>query len=198
MIEPCVIRETAYGWQRSTLIDESFAAREIELSGPIGTDIAMSVIRQLRWLSGQSAGTPITLMINSPGGEVAAGLAIYDTMQALACPINTVCVREASSMAALIFAAGKHRTILPSATVMIHDPLLSGMGGSALSVEETAKRLMQTRKRVAEILAKHTGHNVDEVLERTAKDTYFSVVEAVQWGLADEILTAWGGIANAG
>ena len=105
-----------------------------------------------------------------------------------------------TGLAALLFAAGTHRCILPSATVMIHDPLVGGRGvtGSALSVEAMTARLMSTRRQVAEILARHTGHSVNEVLEQTARDTYYTADDAVQWGIADEILTAWGGIANAG
>ena len=80
---------------------------------------------------------------------------------------------------------------------MIHDPLLTGCGGTALSVEAVASRLMRTRRQVAEILARHTGHSVDEVLERTARDTYYAADEAVQWGLADEVMTAWGGLSDA-
>lgn len=162
--------------------------------------VAMETIRQLRYLAGEDAAKPITLVINSGGGEVVAGLAIYDTMRMLPCDVNTVCVGEASSMAALLFAAGAHRCILPSAYVMIHDPLIGGSGvtGSALTVEAMTSRLMRIRQQVAEILAKHTGHSVEEVLDRTARDTYFSAQEAVQWGLADEVLTTWGGIGNAG
>lgn len=198
MNTPCVLRETAAGLTRTTTADESFRRREVELSEAITVPVAMETIRQLRYLAGEGAAKPITLVINSGGGEVVAGLAIYDTMRMLPCKVNTVCVGEASSMAALLFAAGAHRCILPSAYVMIHDPLLTGCGGTALSVEAVASRLMRTRRQVAEILAQHTGHSVDEVLEQTARDTYYSGEEAVQWGLADEVLTTWGGIGNAG
>ena len=194
---PCVLRETATGLTRTTTADESFRAREVELSDAITVPVAMETIRQLRYLAGEDASKPITLVINSGGGEVVAGLAIYDTMRMLPCDVNTVCVGEASSMAALLFAAGAHRRILPSAYVMIHDPLLTGCGGTALSVEAVAARLMRTRRQVAEILARHTGNSVDEVLERTARDTYYAADEAVQWGLADEVMTAWGGIGDA-
>lgn len=198
MTIPCVLRETATGLTRTTTADESFRRREVELSEAITVPVAMEIIRQLRYLAGEDASKPITLVINSGGGEVVAGLAIYDTMRMLPCDVNTVCVGEASSMAALLFAAGAHRCILPSAYVMIHDPLLTGCGGTALSVEAVASRLMHTRRQVAEILARHTGHSVDEVLDCTARDTYFSAEEAVQWGLADEVLTTRGGIGNAG
>ena len=188
------------GLSRTTTTDEAFRRREVELTDEITTPVAMETIRQLRYLAGEDPTKAITLIINSPGGSVSDGLAIYDCMMALPCPVNTVCVGEACSMASLLFSAGAHRAILPSATVMIHDPLVGGRGvtGSALSVEAMTARLMSIRRQVAEILARHTGHSVDEVLERTARDTYYTADEAVQWGLADEVLTAWGGIGDAG
>lgn len=197
---PCVLRETASGLSRTTTADEAFQRREVELSEDITVPVAMEVIRQMRYLAGQDPEKPVTLVINSPGGEVVAGLAVYDTMMALPCAVNTVCVGQCCSMASLLFSAGAHRSILPSATVMIHDPLIGGSGvtGSALTVESVTSRLMRIRQQVAEILARHTGHSVDEVLDRTARDTYFSAQEAVQWGLADEVLTTWGGLADAG
>lgn len=180
-------------------MDESFRRREVELSDTITVPVAMETIRQLRYLAGEDATKPITLIVNSPGGSVSDGLAIYDTMMALPCPVNTVCVGEACSMASLLFSAGAHRAILPSATVMIHDPLVGGRGvtGSALSVEAMTARLMAVRRKIAEILAQHTGHSVDEVLEQTARDTYYTAEDAVRWGLADEVLTAWGGVGDA-
>lgn len=200
MIMPYIIRETATGLSRITTADEAFLCREIELTDAITTPIAMEVIGQMRHLAGRDAEKPITLVINSPGGEVVAGLAVYDAMMALPCPVNTICIGEACSMASLLLSAGARRSILPNATVMIHDPLIGGSGvtGSALTVEAMTSRLMRIRQQVAEILAKHTGHGVEEVLDRTARDTYFSAQEAVQWGLADEVLTTWGGFADAG
>ena len=198
MYNPCVMTETASGVERTTLADQAFARREVELTGMIDVPTAMETIRQLRYLAGQDGNKSITVLINSPGGEVVAGLAIYDTMRALPCSVNTVCVGEAASMAAVLFAAGSHRSILPSAYVMVHDPLLTGCGGTALSVDAIAARLMRVRRQVAEILARHTGHSVEEVLDVTGRDTYFDADEAVAWGLADEVLTAWGGLADAG
>lgn len=196
---PWIIRDTAAGALRLSLEDAQFARREVELAGGIDRAQAMNTIRALRQLAEDDPDRPITLLINSGGGAVVDGLAIYDVMRALPCPVNTVCVGEASSMASLLFAAGARRSMLPSATVMIHDPLIGGSGvtGSALSVEAMTSRLMLIRQQIAKILARHTGHSVEEVLDKTARDTYFDAEEAVRWGLADEILTAWGGIANA-
>ena len=127
--------------------------------------------------------------INSPGGEVSSGLAVYDAMQAVSCPVKTVCIGIAASVAAILFAAGAKREILPHGRVLIHDPLIpGGVGGSALKINSVAKDLMQTRETVGRILAEHTGHSLEEVLEKTATDCYFSASEAVAWGLADRVI----------
>ena len=193
MAEPHVIRETASGYLTVSLTDEAFARREIELVGTIDRPTAMAVIRQMRHLAAQDATAPVTLLINSGGGEVVSGLAIYDTMQTLPCPVHTLCVGEAASMAAVLLTAGERggRFILPNAYVMIHDPLIAGLGGSALSVEAVTSRLMQTRQNVAEIMARHTQRTVEEILEKTARDSYFDAPGAVQFGLVDSVIESW-------
>ena len=109
-------------------------------------------------------------------------------MQAIRCPVRTVCVGTAASMAALLFAAGKRREMLPHARLMIHDPLIAGgIGGSALHIDSVSRDLMRTRETTAQLLAKHSGHTLEEVYEKTAKDTYFEAEEAVAWGLADRV-----------
>ena len=110
-------------------------------------------------------------------------------MQSLSCPVRTVCVGMAASMAAILFAAGSRREILPHGTVMIHDPLLSGgAGGSALQLQETSGRLLKCRKDLCAILARHTGKNLRQINKATAKDTYFDAQEAVEFGLADRVV----------
>ena len=186
---PMIIRESSEGISRIPLEDALFQKREIYCVGEITRELAYELNMQLRWLQTDAPGESITLYIDSPRGEVSSGLALYDVMQAIQCPIRTVCM-NAASMASLLFAAGKQRDILPHARVMIHDPLIAGgAGGSALHLERIAQDLMQTRGIVAEILAKHTGHTISEVLAKTATDTYFSAPEAVAWGLADKIIT---------
>ena len=193
--KPCVIRDTAMGAFRSSLEDEAFARREIELEGAIDRAKAMDTIRALRFLAEEDTEKPVTLLINSEGGSVVDGLAIYDTMKALPCPVRTICLGEASSMAAIILAGGEkgHRCILPNAQVMIHDPILTGCGGPALTVDAISQRLMRTRKLVAGIMADCTGRSVEEILEKTAKDTFFAADEAVEFGLADSVIKTWGG-----
>ena len=186
---PMIIKETSEGIARIPLEDALFQKREIYCVGPITGESACSLAMQLRWLDMDAPGSDITMFFNSPGGEVSGGLALYDVMQGLSSPIRTVCA-NAASMAALLFVAGKQRDVLPHAQIMIHDPLIAGgVGGSALHLDGIVKNLMQTRNIAAEILAKHTGHTIAEVLAKTATDTCFDASEAVAWGLADKIIT---------
>lgn len=186
---PCIIRETSEGLTRYPIVDDRLQRREIFCVGDIDRASAHAVILQLLHLQQDDPDKEITLFINSPGGEVSSGLAIYDIMQAVTCPVRTVCVGLAASMGALLFAAGGRREILPHGRVMIHDPALSGgAGGPALALERTSKDLMKTRKTTAEILAKHTGHTLKEIYRKTAADTYFNAQEAVAYGLADNII----------
>ena len=187
---PHIIKETAEGTTYCPIQDELFSMhRSVEVVGEITRESVYSLILQLRYLSHAEPGKEITIYINSPGGSVCDGLAMYDVMEAVKCPIRTVCVGMAASMGALLFAAGNIREMLPHAEVMIHDPLITGISGSALSVEESSRRLMNIRQTTAEILAGHTGHTLEEVYEKTRQDSYFNAKEAVEWGLADRIIT---------
>lgn len=189
LIAPHVIRDSSEGWQLFSIEDEMFNThRSIEVVGEITRESVYSLILQLRYLQQTDPEKEITIYINSPGGSVSDGLALYDVMQAISCPMRTVCVGMAASMGALLFAAGNKREMLPHAEIMIHDPAVKCLSGSALSVEEESRRLMEIRKTTAEIIAKHTSKSLDEVFEITKKDTYFSAEEAVEWGLADRII----------
>lgn len=186
---PCIIKETSEGFSRWAIQDEMLQHREIECVGEISQEYVHALILQLRYLQRSSPEKEITMFINSPGGEVTSGLALYDVMQAVKCPIRTVCTGIAASMAALLFAAGSQRDMLPHSRIMIHDPLLnSGAGGSALKIDAIAKDIMRMRETIAGIIAKHTGRSLDEVYAKTATDSYFSANEAVAWGLADRII----------
>ena len=186
---PNIIKETCEGTVCIPIRDALFQQREIHLSGEITQESAHAVIMQLRYLSLADPGKEIRVYINSPGGEVTSGLAIYDAMQAVACPVNTVCVGLAASMAAILFSSGGKREMQPHSRIMIHDPLISGgVGGNALKIDSIARDLMQTRQTVAEILARHTGHSLETVLEKTATDCYFDADEAIAWGLADRVI----------
>jgi len=186
---PAIIRETSEGTARIPIADIMFQRREIWLTGEITSEVADAVIAQILHLDAEDPDAEITLYIDSPGGSVTAGLAIYDVMQAVTANIRTVCVGTAASMAAVLFAAGDRREILRHGEVMIHDPLVSGgISGSALTVQEKSNRLMAKRKVLSGILAEHTGKSVKQIYKVTAKDTYFGAEEAVAFGLADSIV----------
>ena len=188
--QPQIIRETAEGLNRLDIRDEMLGMRQLELMTSVNAESCASVIRGLLYLQRQDPEAPITLFINSPGGEVQSGLALYDVMQAVSCPIRTVCLGMAAIMGALLFIAGDNRDILPHSRVMIHDPLIgTGAGGSALSVKARADDLMRIRDITAGVIARHSGMPIERVFELTASDTYFEAKEAVEAGLADRIVT---------
>lgn len=188
--QPQIIRETAEGPNRLDIRDEMLDQRVLELMTSVDAESCAVVIRGLLHLQRQDSTTPITLYINSPGGEVQSGLALYDVMQAVSCPIRTVCLGMAASMGALLFIAGDEREILPHSRIMIHDPLIgAGAGGSALSVKARADDLMRIRDITAGVIARHSGMSIERVFELTASDTYFEAEEAVEAGLADRVIT---------
>lgn len=187
---PHAIWRTNQGLNVVDLRDDMLLHRRVELMGEVTPESVAVLIRSLLYLQQEDPERPITMFINSPGGEVQSGLALYDVMQSICCDIHTVCVGMAASMAAILFVAGEKRSMLPHSRVMIHDPLIGGGGiaGPALSVKSRADQLMRTRDITAEIIAKHTGMSMERVLELTATDTYFEAKEAVAAHLADEVL----------
>ena len=186
---PNIIRETSEGLNQIPIQDILFQRREVECIGEITEDSVAALILQLRYLHREAPEQEITMYINSPGGEVSSGLALYDVMKAIQCPIRTVCVGTAASMAAILFLSGDKRDMLAHSKVMIHDPLIpGGIGGSALKVDAVARNLMQTRQTIADIISRHTGKSLEDVLAKTASDSYFDAEQAVKWGLADRII----------
>lgn len=186
---PNVIKENARGFLSCTIQDEMFANREIHCIGDIDQESVNSLISQILYLSSQDPQGEITMYINSRGGEVDSGLALYDVMQATDCPIRTVCLGIAASMGALLFVAGDKREIFPHGKIMIHDPLITnGLGGSALNIKTISDNLLRTREITGKILAKHTGKTLEEIFEKTATDSYFYAEEAIKYGLADNII----------
>ncbi len=186
---PRIIKETSAGDFVYDIRDEMLSHREVECVGEINAQAVYSLCRQLRYLERRDPEAEITMYINSPGGEVNSGLALYDVMQGLSCPVRTVCVGQTASMGAVLFAAGTKRDILPHGKVMIHDPLIpGGVGGSALAVQDISKSLLRTRETICEILARHTGKSRKEIYRKTAKDTWFDARQAVDFGLADRIV----------
>lgn len=188
---PQLSMETSYGFSSRRMQDELLKRRVILCFGEITPEMADGLILQLLYL-GKESKEQINLYIHSPGGEVNSGLAVYDTMQLVGCPIRTVCVGDASSMAAVLFAAGTTRLILAHSQVMIHDPLVRQIGGSTLKIKDWADSLMETRRDMVKILSRHTGRSEAEILEKTEKETTFHAKEAVEFGLADKIFRASG------
>ena len=185
---PRILKETSAGLHLYEIQDDMLQHRELECTGAIDSDSVYALCRQLRYLQQEDPNGEITIFINSPGGEVSSGLALYDVMKGISCPIRTVCLGEAASMAAVLFAAGDKREILPHGRVMIHDPLIPSTGGSALHLEEISRNLMETRRELCDILARHTGKTLEEVYEKTIRDCWFNADEAVAFGLADRVI----------
>ena len=186
---PCILQETAEGLKRIPIEDMMYQRREIQCVGEINQQSVQSMILQLRYLQVLDSTKEITMYVNSPGGSVYDGLALIDVMDALKCPIKTVCTGLAASMGSLIFASGNERCMLSHSRIMIHNPRInSGVGGDALHLDAVARDLMQTREVTARLLAERTSHSIEEIYEKTTSDTYFDAREALEFGLADRII----------
>ena len=186
---PRVMKESSYGYSFAEIRDEMFRSREVECVGEINEESVYSLCRQLRQLQREDPDREITMFINSPGGEVGSGLALYDVMAGLSCPVRTICLGTAASMGSILFVAGTQRDILPHGRVMIHDPLRLMNGHStALQLQEESRQLMQTREILCGILAQRTGRTLEEIYQKTKRDSYFDAEEAVAFGLADRVI----------
>ena len=186
---PNIIEEARSGFRIYSIADDMLRNREISLLGTVDEDSVNSLVTQLLYLEKASPGEEITFYINSGGGEVGNGLALYDVMQYISSPVRTVCVGLAASMAAVLFAAGDRREMFSHSKVMIHDPSISGrMTRNALELQVMSQDLMDTRRSLAEILAKHTGRTAEEILEKTVTDCFFDAESAIEFGLADSII----------
>lgn len=165
--------------------------RKLYLSGQIDFPLANRIVQQLIYLESEDSERPIDLIISSPGGEVLAGLLIYDQLKGMELPVNLYCAGLAASMAAMILAGGEkgRRYVLPHSKIMIHQPLIAGgIGGNATSIQRTAELIMETKSITSELLARDTGHSVEEVEAAIAFDNYLSAEEAVQFGICDKII----------
>lgn len=166
------------------------ADRKVFIEGEINQESACSFVKKILLLCREDGNKPIDVMINSPGGEISAGLLMYDCIQSSKTPIRMFCMGNAYSMGALLFACGNHgRYMLPHSELMLHEPLLgAGVRGNASSIRSISDSLMDTRKKMNQILAKHTGKTEEEIEKATGYDHYFSPEESVEFGLADEIV----------
>ncbi|HKW86077.1 MAG TPA: ATP-dependent Clp endopeptidase proteolytic subunit ClpP [Nitrospiraceae bacterium] len=190
MLVPIVIEQTNRGERAYDIYSRLLKDRIIFLGAPIDDVFANLVIAQLLFLEAEDPEKDINLYINSPGGSVTAGLGIYDTMQYVKPPINTICLGQAASMGALLLAAGTKgkRFALPNARVLIHQPM-GGFQGQATEIDIHAREILKMRERLNEILAKHTGQPLDKIAQDTERDYFMSGDEAKKYGLIDEVIT---------
>ena len=189
LLVPTVIEQTHRGERGWDLFSRLLKDRIVFLGTPVTDDIANIIIAQLLFLESEDPDKDIMLYINSPGGHVTAGLAIYDTMQYVRCDVATICMGQAASMGAFLLAAGAKgkRYSLPHARILIHQPL-GGFQGQATDIDIHAKEILRTRDRMNELLSKHTGHPLDKVKHDTERDFFMSAGEAKEYGVIDEIL----------
>jgi ATP-dependent Clp protease, protease subunit len=187
---PTVVEQTHRGERGWDLYSRLLRDRVVFLGTEVNDDVANVVIAQLLVLDSEDAGKDIMLYINSPGGEVSAGLAIYDTMQFLHSDVATYCMGQAASMGSFLLAAGTKgkRYALPHARVMIHQPR-AGLQGQTTDIEIHARELLGTRDTLNELYAKHTGQPADKIKHDTERDNFMSSAEARAYGLIDEVLT---------
>lgn len=165
------------------------ADRRIFVEGEISQEVACEFVKKILFLNGEDKFRPIDVFINSPGGEINAGMLMYDTIQASKAPIRMFCIGRAYSMAAVLFASGGHgRYVSPHSELMLHEPLLGNrVGGSASSIRSISESLLESKRKMNRILAKHTGRSEEEIEQATGFDHYYSAQESVEFGLADEI-----------
>lgn len=187
---PYVVEQTGKGERTYDIYSRLLLDRIVFISGEVNDEMANAVCAQLLFLQSQDAKKEISVYVNSPGGSVTAGLAIYDTMQFVKCPIATYCIGQAASMGAILLTAGSkgRRFSLPNARIMIHQPW-GGAEGKASDIEITAKEILRLKEKLNEILAKHSGRKMSEVVKDTDRDHFMSADEAKAWGLIDEVLS---------
>ncbi len=190
MLVPIVIETTNRGERAYDIYSRLLKDRIIFLGAPIDDVFANLIIAQLLFLEAEDPEKDINLYVNSPGGSVTAGLGIYDTMQYVKPPINTICLGQAASMGAFLLTAGTKgkRFALPNARVMIHQPM-GGFSGQATEIDIHAREILKIRERLNEIMAKHTGQPLEKIAQDTERDYFLSAEEAKQYGLNDEVIT---------
>jgi len=189
-IIPTIIERSGRGGERATdIFSRLLEERIIFLAGPIDDNVAHLVIAEILLLASKDSKRDIKLYINSPGGSVTAGLAIYDTMQYVTCDVATICVGMAASMAAVLLAAGAKgkRYILPNAEVLLHQPM-GGITGQASEIEIGARQILKIKDKISQILAKHTGKPLKNVEQDTDRDFYLSAEESKKYGVVDEVI----------
>ncbi len=191
LLVPMVVEQTGRGERGYDIYSRLLVDRIVILGTPIDDTVANLIIAQLLFLQMTDPKKDIHLYINSPGGSVTAGLAIYDTLQFVTCDVNTYCIGQAASMAAVLLAAGTKgkRFALPNARILIHQPW-GGVQGQATDISIQAREILRLKDRLNEILAAHTGHSVEEIARDTDRDRFMSAEEAKQYGIVDHVVVS--------
>jgi ATP-dependent Clp protease, protease subunit len=186
---PMVVEQTARGERSYDIFSRLLKERIIFLTGEVFDEVSALICAQLLFLESENPSQDISFYINSPGGVVSAGLAIYDTMQYIRSPVSTVCVGQAASMGSLLLAAGAKgkRFALPNARVMVHQPS-GGAQGQATDIEIQAREILSLRKRLNEIYVKHTGQPIEAIERKLERDSYMSAEQSRDFGLVDEVV----------
>jgi len=186
---PTVIEKTQYGERAYDIYSRLLKERIVFLGGPVNDVIANAIIAQFLFLASKDDKKDIQLYINSPGGSVTAGLAIYDTMQYIKCPVSTVCVGMAASMGAVLLAAGAKgkRFALPNAEIMLHQ-VAGGAQGVATDIEINARQIIRIKESLNKIIAKHTGQKMEKITVDTDRDFYLTAEGAKEYGIIDEVI----------
>jgi ATP-dependent Clp protease, protease subunit len=186
---PFVIEKNGREERAMDIYSRLLRDRIILLGSPINDDIANSIVAQLLYLQFEDGKSDISLYINSPGGSITSGMAIYDTMQFITCDVATYCIGQCASMGAMLLTAGTKgkRFALPNSRIMIHQPL-AGMQGTAVELEIHAREVLRTKRRMNELMLKHTGQTLDKIEADTDRDNFMSAEEAKSYGLIDAVL----------
>ncbi len=186
---PYVVEQTGKGERTYDIYSRLLLDRIVFISGEVNDEMANAVCAQLLFLQAQDPKKEISVYINSPGGSVTAGLAIYDTMQFVKCPVATYCIGQAASMGAVLLTAGANgkRHALPNSRIMIHQPW-GGAEGKASDIEITAREILRLKEILNGILAKHSGKKIEDVVKDTDRDHFMSAEEAKAWGLIDKVI----------
>ncbi len=189
---PTVIEKSSMGERAYDIYSRLLKERIVFLGGPINDAVANTVIAQLLFLDHEDPKKDIKLYVNSPGGSVTAGLAIYDTMQFVKSDVSTICVGIAASVAAVLLTAGAKgkRFMLPNSEALIHQVWVEGIGGQATEIEISAKHILKSKEQLNQIIAKHTGQSLSKIQKDTDRDYWLSPQEAKGYGLVDEIIKA--------
>jgi len=187
---PMVVEQTSRGERAYDIYSRLLKDNVIFLGQPIDDTVSNLIIAQMLFLEAENPEKDISIYINSPGGSITAGLAIYDTMQYVKPDIATICIGQAASMAAVLLASGNKgkRYCLPNSRVLIHQPWMQGLGGQATDIDIHAKDIIRQRQRLNEILANHTGQAVEKIARDTDRDYILQAPEAVEYGIVDQVI----------